>query len=43
MFICCLFVNIVYSTRFNFINTKVPYQFAALLKFTYIMYADLLE
>jgi len=38
-----MFVNMMRSVRFYFINTMVIYKFTALLKFTYIMHADLLR
>jgi len=36
-----MFANMMYSVRFYFINTAIIYEFSALLKFTYIMHADL--
>jgi len=41
--VCCeVFINRMHSVHFYFINTMIMYEFTALLKFTYVMHADLL-
>jgi len=37
------FVNMLYSGRFYFINTKVIYKFVVLLKFLYSVHVGLLK